>query len=58
MSAAQLAETLKQMQDWGGSHPGYFTPGAADDERMVISSHFLEHDGPDFSAKAGRSDIW
>lgn len=57
MNAAQLAETLKQMQDWGRSHPGYFTPGAADDERMVFSSHLTEHDEPEFSATAGRSHI-
>lgn len=36
LSVAELAQILKEMQDWGRSHPGDFVPGASDDERMLF----------------------
>lgn len=46
MDAAKLAQILNQMQDWGRSHPGYFLPGAADDEslRMILYPGSIEND--------------
>lgn len=53
MSATQLAQTLKQMQDWGRSHPGYFTQGTAEGERMVVLPILLEHEEPESSIPGG-----
>lgn len=41
MSAAQLAQVLENMQDWGTSHPEYFMPGAANHQRMIVGPKLM-----------------
>lgn len=43
MNSGQLVQLFEEMQDWGKSHPRYFLPGAADDERMIFFASLPEH---------------